>query len=193
MKITLTPGEMMSSGQVGLQRHIANIAAGRADKHGATPGDFGPHVIGAMGEMAVAKCLGTFWSGSTTFATRHAGDLPGGVEVRTTTHANGSLILHPTDPDDRRYVLVIAAPPVFTVAGWIVAREGKVDACWRDPTGKNRPAWFVPASGLYSMERWSTGVDPLRARVTNDPAIRRLVAAVDGQVESVERSRIEVP
>jgi hypothetical protein len=35
--------------------------------------------------------------------------------------------------------------------------------------------------------------DPLRDRVTNDPAIRRLVAAVDGTVESVERSRITAP
>lgn len=155
MIVTLTPSEMMTSGTIGLQRHVANIAAGRTDRHGAPPGDFGPHVLGAMGEMAVAKCLGTFWSGSTTFATRHDGDLPGGVEVRTTAHAAGRLILHPTDPDDRRYVLVVASPPTFTVVGWVVARDGKVPANWKDPSGKDRPAYFVERNMLRPMAEWS--------------------------------------
>jgi hypothetical protein len=142
--------------------------------------------------MVVAKALGTFWSGSTTFATRHEGDLPGGVEVRTTTHAAGRLILHPTDPDDRRYILVVATLPIFDVVGWCYGRDAKRPEHWADPTGNNRPAFFTPRAALRPMAEWSAPVDPLRARVDADPAIRRLVAAVDGRVEGVEASRINV-
>lgn len=187
MIVTLTPSEMMSAGQVGLQRHIANIAANRTDRHGATPGDFSPHILGSMGEMAVAKALGVFWSGSSTFATRNAGDLPGGVEVRTTAHANGRLLVHPSDPDDRRFVLVVAAPPTFTVCGWLFGRDAKIPANWQDPTGKGRHAYFVERSALLLMSAWA---DPLRARVEGNAAVRRLVEMTGGQVEGVERSRL---
>jgi len=154
VKIVLTPSEMVSAGAVGLQRHVANIAAGRTDRHGATPGDFAPHILGALGEMATAKALGMFWSPSSTFATRNAGDLPGGVEVRTTGHPSGRLLLHPSDPDDRRYVLVVAAPPVFEVVGWLVGATGKQERWWSDPSGKGRPAFFVDRKALQPITEW---------------------------------------
>jgi hypothetical protein len=196
MKITLSASELLLSSGVGARRHAANLLAGRPDRHGA-PQSWDVHIEGACGECAAAKALNVYWPASVDFRERQAGDLPGGVEVRTTSHAGGSLILHEQDPGDRRYVLVVGRAPVFDVVGFIVGSEGRQAKWWKDPSNAGRWAYFAPSGALYRMEDWSTirpdrTVD-LRERVEATPAIRRLVAAIDGQVEGVERVRIEAP
>ena len=78
-------------------------------------------------------------------------------QVRSTRGPTNRLIVHKTDHDDKRYILVRADLPRFVLVGWILGRDAKRDEWWTDPTGKGRWAYFVPASALHPM--------PVRVRV----------------------------
>ena len=153
MIVTLTASELLLASGVGARRHAANLIAGRHDRHGAPP-DWSVHIEGGCGELAAAKALGCYWPASVDFRERQSGDLPGGVEVRTTSHATGCLLLHPEDADDRRYILVTGRAPTFEVRGWCRGWEGKHQSFWKDPAG-GRPAFFVAQKCLRPMSEWS--------------------------------------
>ncbi len=153
MQIALTPSELIHASGVGARRHAANLIAGRHDRHGAPP-DWSVHIEGAAGELAAAKALNLYWPASVDFRERQAGDLPGGIEVRTTSHATGCLLLHPEDKDDRRYILVTGRAPSFEVRGWCLGSEGKHQQFWKDPAG-NRPAFFIEQKYLRPMKDWT--------------------------------------
>jgi len=62
------------------------------------------------------------------------------IEVRSTPHLNGSLILRDNDDPARRYVLVICDPMQgFEVKGWAWGHEAKTDEWAR--TDEGRPHW----------------------------------------------------
>lgn len=103
-------------------------------------------VVGACGERAYCKAQGNYWDGSVnTFHVEP--DAARGVEIRTTTREDGSLIVRDNDADDRWFVLVTGTPPVMTVRDCILGVSAKRDEYLRDPHA-HRPAWFVPQSAL---------------------------------------------
>jgi hypothetical protein len=62
------------------------------------------------------------------------------IEVRSTPHLNGSLILRDNDDPARRYVLVVCDPMRgFAVRGWCYGYEAMTDE-WKKNEG--RPAWW---------------------------------------------------
>jgi hypothetical protein len=62
------------------------------------------------------------------------------IEVRSTPHLNGSLILRDNDDPGRRYVLVICDPMQgFAVRGWCYGYEAMTDE-WAK-TDEGRPHW----------------------------------------------------
>ena len=72
-----------------------------------------------------------------------------GIEVRSTHHVDGHLIIKPKDRDGMPVVLVITARrPDFRVAGWMWAKEGKVPR-WRRPG--HGGSWWVPQHALRPM------------------------------------------
>ena len=95
-----------------------------------------------MGEAALAKFLGIFWSMG-----EKGGDDVGEHQVRTTSGHNNRLIVHDNDKDDARFYLVTGVNGTYTIRGWILGRDAKSKRFWSDPTG-NRPAYFVPQSEL---------------------------------------------
>jgi hypothetical protein len=110
-------------------------------------------IVGACGEMAVAKGLGKFWSPSVN--TFHAiPDLAASIEVRATERLDGSLIVRDNDDDHRYYVLVVGTPPTLNVVGYLSGADAKKDRFARDPHG-HRPAWFVPQSELKPIRKVS--------------------------------------
>jgi hypothetical protein len=142
--------------QVAVARQIENLQKGRPDRYGcAMDTGWQMHIDGAAGEAAFAKYMGIYWSGS-------LGDLKaddvGSFQVRTCNPAGKkrtSLILHEADDDSKLFVLVLGPTysensVTFTFPGWIVAKEGKSERFWNDPTGK-RPAYFVPIAALNPM------------------------------------------
>jgi hypothetical protein len=89
---------------------------------------------------------------------RHAGDLilrdGRRAEVRATEYwFGGCLLVHPGDPDDRPFVLVVGGdgpyPRVFDVMGWCYGREAKRSEWWR--TEYRHAAYFVPQTKLRPL------------------------------------------
>lgn len=105
-------------------------------------------VVGAAGEIAVAKSVGAFHIGSVNTFHR-VPDVLGNLEVRATSREDGCLIVRDNDPDDRPYVLVVGEAPNLRIAGYCWGADAKRDEFLRNPHG-HRLAWFVPQSSLLS-------------------------------------------
>lgn len=72
-------------------------------------------------------------------------------EVRSTNRGDGCLILHPSDDDNRAYVLaLVRAQYRVVLAGWAFGSRGKnKDKFWRSDV--RAPAFFVPQDQLRPM------------------------------------------
>jgi len=140
MKIKLTPSEIYWAACVGVMRQTQNIQNKKRQMYGvdAATKDWQVHIEGALGEMALAKHLGIYWSGKGEMKEPDVGV----VDVRTTPLNDGRLILHPNDDDERKFWLLTGYNGVYDVRGWIYGVDGKQKKFWSDPAG-NRPAYFV--------------------------------------------------
>jgi hypothetical protein len=146
--VRLERHEFVHAATLGVQRQVDNVLKGRTDQHGADERDaWGLHVRGACGELAVAKALNRFWSGA--LGNLRAADV-GPYQVRHTLRQTNGLRLH--HADEGVFILVTGDPPNLCVRGWLEACEGKHARFWGDPTGLDRPAFFVPQHLLRPME-----------------------------------------
>lgn len=153
MIITLSWAEMQIAYMIAGQRRIMNMKKKLPGKYGApeTEGSEELDLVAARGEMAVAKALNLYWTG--TVGDYGAVDVGGLVEVRSRTKNWHSLILHPDDKDELPFVLAdVSNPPQVRLAGWVYAKDGKQEKFWSDPSGKNRPAYFIEQKHLRSMD-----------------------------------------
>jgi hypothetical protein len=152
--IELTPAEIMMAAQAGIMRQVENIKNKVEQYYGASnANDWQIHVEGCLGEFALSKFLNIWWGGKgkKREADVHIHD------VRTTPSHNYSLIIHPSDPDDRIFWLVTGINGSYKVQGWIYAKDGKKNEYWKDPVG-GRAAFFVPISKLNEPgdTKWKT-------------------------------------
>jgi hypothetical protein len=136
----------MMAVEVGCRRQLQAIREGRHDLYGYD-GDEGwsLHIEGAAGELAVAKALDRYWSGSVN--TYRAGADVGQLQVRTRSQPNYDLLIRDRDDDDAVFVLVTGRVPSFAVRGWLLGRDGKRPE-WRREHGGRPPAYFVPQAHL---------------------------------------------
>lgn len=145
--VQITALEFVHAANAGFLRQASNLLHGRKDAHGFEGDGWKTHIEGAVGEFAVAKALGLFWPGVGRLRAPDVGEL----QVRSTPHPGGRLVIHPGDKDGDAYVLVRGELLRYEVVGWLRAGEGKLDRHWRDPTGKSRSAYFVPAAELHDI------------------------------------------
>lgn len=154
MDVKLTWPEMQTAYLIASQRRIMNMRKLLAGKYGAPEheGSEELDIVSTRGEMAVAKGLNLFWSGSV--GDYGAVDVGGLVEVRTRTKDWHALILHDSDKNEAPYVLVDASKtPTFRLVGWMFGKDGKQKRFWSDPSKKNRHAYFVDQQYLEPMEK----------------------------------------
>lgn len=152
IEIKMTPSQIVQAGIVGVLRQSQNIQKRRAARYGASDNnDWQLHIEGCLGEMAVAFHFGLFWDGKVGIMT--SGDV-GKIEVRTRSEPRYSLIVHHTDNDDSRFVLVTGKNGDYCLRGWMFGRVAKDEKWWSDPSGQGRPAYFVPAEELRDMTEW---------------------------------------
>lgn len=111
-------------------------------------------VVGAAGEIAVAKSVGAYHIGSVNTFHR-VPDVLGDLEVRATARTDGCLIVRENDADDRAFVLVVGEAPSLRIAGYLFGHEAKKQEFLRNPHG-HRPAWFVPQSSLREWRSFAT-------------------------------------
>ena len=140
--LTPTEGELHLAGSVGVLRMIYAIRTGRKRRPGINDEDAGPvqHILGAIGEQALARYLGVFWSG--TIGTVHASaDVGGCYQVRATERQSGKLIAHDDDKDEQPFVLARVLLPDVHLVGWLWGHEAKQSKFWR--TDVPYPAFFA--------------------------------------------------
>lgn len=153
MEVTLEKYELMMAGFVGVIRQAESMAKGSKDKvMKADP--FQVHNVGAQGEVAFAKAMNLFWPGHFNYFT--GPDIGKSIQIRTATQKPDSpyqpdLPIRPRDKDDDVFVLVIASPPQFKVAGWCYGREGPELGKKANPNGGS-PAYFVPVDKLRPID-----------------------------------------
>ena len=146
--------EMSNALQVGghrlIEQHRQHDASVTSFNSTLSPNKWQVNIEGAMGELAAAKYLRTYWEGSIN---KHAdADVGGFIEVRTCSYDNGWLWVWPKDADDRLVVLVCGRSPTFKVVGWIKAGDAKRGDWWQHdgaPNNRKRAkCWFVPPEEL---------------------------------------------
>lgn len=149
VNVTLQWFEVYQAGMVGVKRQLAALKDGRPDQHGAdSDNGWTLHVEGAAGEMAFAKALGAYWSGSVN--TFKDADIGTDIQVRWRSKAYYDLIVRPSDSDDDIFALVLGAIPNLSVVGWIRGADAKQER-WLRTYGGRPPAWFVPQDELHSI------------------------------------------
>lgn len=144
-KVILESWEIELAAIAGVQRQVENLAKNRTPKYGAGRWlDWQLAIDGCLGECALAKYLGIFWSGKGRFAGLDVGR----YQVRT-SQTGPDLLLHPDDQDNHIFWLVVGLNGEYEIRGWIEARIGKDKKYWRDPVG-GRGCYFVPQAVLIS-------------------------------------------
>lgn len=152
MRVPLTPWEYKAAVDLAVTRMAVSIDQGTKDIAHESRDWFERlrvDVLGACGEIAVAKAVNKFWSPSVNTMHRIA-DVGTNIEVRATDRENGSLIIRGNDDEDRWYFLVTGEPPEMVVRGYIRGADARRDEWVRNPHG-HRTAWFVPQSALLPM------------------------------------------
>jgi hypothetical protein len=140
-------------------RNLRALNRGRRETYGATPASAWQfHVVGMLGEMAVAKALGVYWQGGWPELDNGSGDV-GSIQVRATTYPDGALMVYPRDRDEAAYVLVTGVAPILTLAGWIFGRDAKQERYWctKRPASAGggdmrEPAYRVPQTELRDID-----------------------------------------
>lgn len=151
MRVSLSLEEAKMAYAVAVDRQLDAMRRGLHGRHGAGEDleiSIGLHLIGAAGEIAVAKALGVYWPPSV--GTFKAPDLGSEVQVRTRTNDKHDLIIRPEDSDDDFFVLAVGRLPVFRIVGWIYGAYAKRE-CWIQMHGGRPPAFFVPQSALTTI------------------------------------------
>jgi len=144
MIIELTLHEILVASQVGILRQLEDIKANKKSFIGEKQDmAWQRHIEGALSECAMAKYLNVYWSKSPWF-NPDVGD----VEVRTTTHETGRLIIRERDKDDTKYYLLTGINGKYTIRGYVYAREAKQDKYLDQPVAGRPPSYFVPQSDL---------------------------------------------
>lgn len=158
--------DVVTLASVGVMRHVRALRRGLRPAYGADKRDcWGLHIEGAAGEYAVAKALRRFWPG---VGEVKAEDVDG-VQVRTTSHHTGRLLIYPTDPDLVPFVFAVGRIPRFDVVGWLYGYEGK-RAEWLSDLNGTSPelVYAVPQSALLPLDTLPAVMGAYDVRATDD-------------------------
>lgn len=149
-EVTLTPAECLMASAVGALRYSESLQYNRKDNHGLSQeiDGLGLHVLGAAGELAVARLLGRYWGGDVSSFKR--ADLGNSLQIRTRSKPHYDLIVRNDDSPENYYVLVTGTTTRLQVHGWIRGADARKDEFLK--TYGDRPAaWFVPQSQLQPL------------------------------------------
>jgi hypothetical protein len=144
--VVLQPHEVRNAVLVGVGR---NLEAKRQQRQALIPGSntFLGDIVGALGEVVVAKALGVYWCPDIGGNDHQRGDVAG-LQVRSTTRWPVQLVIRDRDDDDDVFVLVTGQPPCLTIAGWMRAADARRPE-WQAPADHpGPPAHLVPATAL---------------------------------------------
>lgn len=152
MIVTLSPDELRRWAYAGVDRRISALENKRRGAHGFNRDDFWQlDVEGMLAEAVAANALGVYFAPVTGRLDTTLGDVLPGVQVRSTKYKAGSLLVHESDHDTDRFILVTGAAPTYTIRGWCLGSEGKQERFVK--TYKGRSAFWVPQSALHPFTK----------------------------------------
>lgn len=158
--------------KVAKKRQDWNDNQGKRDNHGYEGDGLSIHQQGALAETCAASLLlgklawnNTRWDGHSQptsdmywnaymEVSEYAAfpDIAPNIEVRSTTHINGRLLCHPTDNDDRLFILIrLPSNGTAEFVGWISGLDAKKKEYWKSLQA-NRPCFVIPSEKLNSMD-----------------------------------------
>lgn len=152
VQTTLTDLEVEICKHVARQRQAdAERAGADPHKHGlAVEGGYIFHLNGCLREMAFAKIVNRYWTGAGLHWEED--DDVGGVQVRSTAHANGHLIIRPDDEEvwDQIWALVIGMDGgrEYTYVGSILDQFTRIPEFWGAKDPSRPPCWWIPQDAL---------------------------------------------
>lgn len=155
--ITLTTGQVVAATAVGVARWAHATSRGwQGTANQPASRHWLDALTGALAEQAVGQILDRAWD-CRLGIDRTRPDVAD-YEVRAVWEWDAerrgrgpSLILRPTDPPDRIYILADVHLPRVHIWGWIRAWVGQMDR-WVSEVRGRPPAWFVPAESLRPIE-----------------------------------------
>jgi hypothetical protein len=140
----------------GLMRYDDNVKKGRKDTMGID--SKWSHILGAMGELVVARTIGIPWSPKMGSFKKELDVGP--YEVRTRSIPDGTLMVRKNDAPDRTYVLVVPTkriegkefegqvlPDVWRIVGMMTGAAAQQEQYWNT----NYKAYCVPQRDLESF------------------------------------------
>ncbi len=102
--------------------------------------------------MAVSLALNQSWIDFKEDYESITADVGSNIQVRSTNHSNGNLLVHPKDKDDQVFILVKSHDyPEMEVSGWVLGRDAKKKEFWED--GSNLPSFEGRACYLFPCEK----------------------------------------
>ena len=151
--VELTDTEVYFAAIAGVGRHLESFHKKRRDAHGLSRDDgegICHHILGAAGELAVAKCKGKYFSGAmNTFKTADLGE---SVQVRTRSRHDWNLNVRKDDNEQHAFILVTATIPIMVIHGWLWGHEAMKLEYLKSHGGREE-AYFVPQSRLRSIHK----------------------------------------
>lgn len=158
MKIILTKEELDYAREIGQKRQ--EFSKDKPDAHGFKGDGELIHIQGAEAELAVSKGLGLAWNAYCEDFKSLQSDVGKNIQVRSTDHPSGNLLVHPNDKEDAIFVLVRNYKrPEFEICGWLEGQDCKLSKYWRNSGGpfKKRPCYFIRWELLKPIEDLKVG------------------------------------
>lgn len=171
LEVDLDEFEVRQGVMAAMERRLLAMRRRRPQLHGADArnNEWQIEVMGCLAEMAVAKYLDRFWVGATNRSLKSLPGDVGVVQVRSTQHHDGHLIVYGTDPDAAPFVLAIVGSTFVAdtanlrvrLAGWTTGEAAKANAAPRK--GYTGNEFWVPQSRLRPMSTLASYVEDCRA------------------------------
>lgn len=148
--VTLTWLEVLISAMTGIIRRVVSFDRGLHCQLPNHVSGWDADINGAIAEYAFGKWSGIFWC--PTVNTFKKPDV-GHIQVRSTKHMDGHLLVRKTDSDNEAFVLMRGSNHVWQVAGWCRGADAKQEQYWRENTNnKYGGCYWVPDFDLEPMQ-----------------------------------------
>lgn len=149
IEVKLTEPELLAAANLAVMRQIYAMRKNYVHRYGDKVRAWTNGIFGCFGEMAVAKHLDKFWSG--TVGQIDQTDV-GDFEVRYNSYGD-YLRVYEQDKPEKKYILVSGEPPVFQIMGWLYGVDGMLPEYKKRPPGNMPPdkCFWVPVDKLRPM------------------------------------------
>jgi len=154
VEVELSNSEILNAAMWGCFRNVQSWKNAN-DKHGANTERDGwqLNIMACLSEMAWSKHKRVYYNAS--IGNYNAADVDDYYQIRASSiiyRNNACLRFHPSDDNEKPYILALVGMGKVVFSGWLWGAEGKQHKYWCDKWNVGRPAYFVEQSDLRPIE-----------------------------------------